>query len=196
MKHIEFSLGGGVFHCRVHSCEYGLFLYKHSIVSDKFFYSRESAHALRNFIARHRQQSVQSWQDAASFVHNAYRVQAENGEYFEVTPEDIFLAYNGTALAPYVRNHPNLKGKIPMQLTAREVYHTLIKQIDPEFQAKYPHMHNFQYIDAQMIMDEMKNAGFSEIYRVEIGQSVAPPLWENCFHIVHSGFSFGVEAIK
>lgn len=166
------------------------------MVSDKFFYSRESAQELKDFIARHRRQSAYAWRHAASFVDNVYQVKTKDGEYFQVTPEDIFLAYNGTALAPYVKDHPNLEGKIPAQGTAREVYNTLIKQIDPKFQVKYPHTHNFQYIDAQMVMDEMKKAGFSEIYRVEIGQSVAPPLWENCFHTVHSGFSFGVEAIK
>ncbi len=151
---------------------------------------------MKNFIAKYPARRGENWQQAASFVGNAYRISAENGEYFEVKPQDIFLAYNGTALSPYVKDHPNLLGNIPTEKNAKQVYDLLKSQIDPGFQAKYPHTHNFQYIDAQMIMDEMKKIGFSEVYPLAIGQSVAPALWEECFNIAHSGFNFAVEAIK
>lgn len=184
---------GGVLHCRVHSCEYGLFLYRNGRISNKFFQTRESLQALRNFIESHL--DCLDINNADAFVEGVYKITANNGDSFEISPKDVFLVYNGTSLSKFAADHPNLEGNIPSG-SAKEVYNELSLQVQPWFQQKYPYSHNFQYIDKNMLIDEMKKAGFSQAYPVEIGQSAAPPLWEECFNTVHSGFNFGVEAIK
>ena len=185
---------GGVFHCRVHCYEYGVYLLKNNIISRKFFYGREAHAELYKFIEKNYR--FIDFRKDVSITSESYSIKASNGEVFTVSALDSFLAYNVTSLSKFALDHPNLKSDISFENSNSELYSQLSQEVDPQFQQKYPHTHNASYINKEMLMEECKKAGFSIVNSVELYQSACPILWEERFHPAHEGFSFGVEAIK
>ena len=185
---------GGVFHCRVHCYEYGIYLLKNNVISRRFFWSRESRGALYGFIKENSQ--FIDFKKDVSITSECYSIKASNGEVFTVSALDSFLVYNVTSLSKFALDHPNLKSNISFENNNLEIYSQLSKEIDPQFQQKYPHSHNASYINKEMLLEECKKAGFSIVSSVELYQSACPVLWETCFNTAHEGFAFGIEAIK